>query len=314
MKLEQIGHQLVRPECVLSASSGDIYVAHYGSGVMRIRPGGQQELFAASGEERIATNGFAIHPDGSFLIADLGDRGGVWKLGRDGSLLPFVTKVHGCKLPQTNFVSIDDQQQVWITVSTRQVPRDRAFRSDVHDGFIIRTNLDGTAACIVADGLGYTNEAHVDPSGCWLYANETFARRLSRFAVRAGALGQRETVFQFDGADFPDGLAFDDDGGIWVACIVSNRVWRIDRAGQAELVLSNKDDPYCADVVAAFQSAAMRQDHIRNVPTSRLGNVSSLCFGGKDRELCYLGNLANQYILRFRSPWTGALPPHWRWI
>jgi sugar lactone lactonase YvrE len=44
--------------------------------------------------------------------------------------------------------------------------------------------VDTRGARIVADGLGYTNECAIDISGQWLYVNETFSRRLSRFPVR----------------------------------------------------------------------------------------------------------------------------------
>ena len=40
-------------------------------------------------------------------------------------------------------------------------------------------------AFIAADGLGYTNEVAIHPDGRWLYVNETFARRLTRFALQA---------------------------------------------------------------------------------------------------------------------------------
>jgi sugar lactone lactonase YvrE len=49
----------------------------------------------------------------------------------------------------------------------------------VSDGFIVR--VDDAGARIVADGLGYTNEVQLDPSGERLYVNETFGRRLSRW-------------------------------------------------------------------------------------------------------------------------------------
>src|SRR3546814_6733080 len=49
------------------------------------------------------------------------------------------------------------------------------------------------SARIVADGLGYANEVKIDPSGAYLYANETMARRLSRWRLTSGRLGPRET-------------------------------------------------------------------------------------------------------------------------
>ena len=85
-----------------------------------------------------------------------------------------------------------------------------------------------TGAHIVADGIGFTNEARVDPTGAWLYVNETCAKRISRFPVKGDKLGARETVHDFGPGEFPDGFAFDGEGGVWVACVNANRVIRIE--------------------------------------------------------------------------------------
>ena len=131
-------------------------------------------------------------------------------------------------LPPTNFANAEHTTgalRLWVSVSTRKVPREQAMRSDVADGYIVLKDARG--ARIVADGLGFTNENKLDPSGRWLYVNETMARRLSRFALKGDGLGPRETVAEFDDGIFPDGFEFDAEGGIWIASVVSNRLLRI---------------------------------------------------------------------------------------
>ena len=118
--------------------------------------------------------------------------GGVFALTRDGGVRPLLEQVDDVDLPPTNFVFEDDRARIWITVSTRHVPRAAAYRADVADGFIVL--VDARGARIVADGLGYTNEAMLSPDGAWLYVNETFARRMSRFRVRPdGSLPARKS-------------------------------------------------------------------------------------------------------------------------
>src|SRR5688572_16026206 len=185
-QVQALGHDLARPECVHCTSQGDVFVSDWRGGVTRIRPDGTQQLI--QGDRPIKTNGFAILPDRSFLLAHLDEReGGVWRLTLQGALTPFVED-----LPPTNFVHAW-KERVYITVSTRLVPRTLARRPGHADGFIVCVDRRGVR--VVAEGLGFTNECKVDPSGEWLYVNETFGKRLSRFPLHAdGDLGERETM------------------------------------------------------------------------------------------------------------------------
>ena len=132
--------------------------------VAHIRPDGSQALYAGSlpGGRPLRPNGIALRRSGAFLLADLGEtQGGVFELGRDGSVRPFLEEVDGVELPPSNFVAEDRLGRIWVTVSTRLRPRTRAHRADIADGFIVLKDERG--ARIVADNLGYTNEAVVSP-------------------------------------------------------------------------------------------------------------------------------------------------------
>ena len=237
--LAWVGRGLRRPECVLATRAGDLYCADWRGGVAHLRPDGTQTLYTGTEPGGIALrpNGIALRRDGSFLLAELGEaRGGEYRLTRDGTLEDFVTAADGVPLPPTNFVVEDALGRVWITVSTRHLPRAAAYRREVADGFIVLADARG--ARIVADGLGYTNECAVSPDGAFLYANETFARRLSRFRIGpGGALSARETVTTFGAGTYPDGLTFDAEGHAWVTSIISNRILRVAPDGAAELML-----------------------------------------------------------------------------
>ncbi|MEO5700324.1 MAG: SMP-30/gluconolactonase/LRE family protein, partial [Casimicrobiaceae bacterium] len=243
-----VGEGLVRPECVLATRAGEIYTADWRGGVVCLHGDGSSRLYAGSLPDGgpLKPNGIALRRDGSFLVTHLGDdAGGVFALDRAGRVMTFLDAVDGTPLPPTNFVAEDTAGRVWITVSTRHVPRVRASRPDVADGFVVV--VDARGARIVADGLGYTNEALVSPDGHWLYVNETFARRLSRFALHSdGALGNKEVVAEFGAGTFPDGLTFDAEGGIWITSIVSNRVIRVERDGHQVLFFEDADGAHLA--------------------------------------------------------------------
>jgi len=313
--LTYIGKGLQRPECVLATAGGDLYAADWRGGVAHILPSGEQRLYQGRLPDGRALhpNGIALNADGSFLLADLGaETGGVFRLTREGEISVFLDRVDGLDLPPTNFVFTDHAGRTWITVSTRKIPRAAAYRNDVADGFI--AVVDAKGARIVADHLGYTNEAAIDPSGQWLYVNETFARRLSRFRIGAGGdLGEREVVSEFGAGTFPDGLAFDAEGAIWITSIVSNRIIRVLPDGEQQLILEDADAAHVAWVERAYQDKELGRPHLDGVKSRSLKNVSSLAFGGADLRTAYLGCLLGESIACLRLPVAGHPPTHWRY-
>ena len=316
-ELGSIGNGLTRPECVLTTRTGHIYTSDWRGGVAHIRPDGSQTLYSADGIDGLPMrpNGIALNADGSFLLAQLGaDDGGVYRLTRDGTVTPFLRRVDGIDLPPTNFVVADHAGRTWITVSTRRTPRALGYRKDCDDGFIVMVDATGKGARVVADGLGYTNECAVHPNGQWLYVNETFTRRLSRFAIATdGSLREKEVVTEFGAGTFPDGLVFDAEGGAWIVSIVSNRVIRVMPDGSQHIFLQDADDDHLAWVEAAYQASEMGRPHLDNVKSQRLKNISSIAFGGPDLRTGYLGCLLGDHVTTLNMPVAGHPPVHWEY-
>jgi len=308
------GTDLHRPECVLCAENGDVYAADWRGGVMRIAPDGAQQLALGLHPDGgpLQPNGIALASDGTFLVAHLGAAaGGVYRLGPQGSVTPVLTAIDGKPLPPTNYVIEDAAGRLWITVSTWLSPRARGYRGDVADGFVVL--VDHRGARIVADGLGYTNELALHPSGRWLWVNETFGRRLSRYAVRDdGTLGPRQTVTTFGTGFFPDGLAFDAEGHAWVVSIVSNRIVRVAPDGTQTPVLEDADTAHVDWVESAFLSGTMGRPHLDRAAGQVLRNISSIAFGGPSLRTAFLGCLLDHRLPTFDSPIAGYPLTHWR--
>lgn len=312
--LQATGAGLVRPECVLATRSGALYTADWRGGVAQVLPDGTQTLFTGVMPDGLTArpNGIALMADGSFLMAQLGDNdGGVYRLTRSGQITPWLRQADGVDLPPTNYVVQDALGRTWVTVSTRLTPRAAAYRGDVADGFIVCVGPDGQGR-IVADGLGYTNEVALHPSGQWLYVNETFGRRLSRFTVSAdGSLSKRETVTEFGPGTFPDGLAFDEAGCAWVVSIVSNRLIRVTPEGQQQVFLEDNEADHLAWVEAAFQAHAMGRPHLDGIKSQKLRNVSSIAFARPNLRTAVLGCLLGDSLQTVAMPVAGVPPHHW---
>jgi sugar lactone lactonase YvrE len=320
-----IGSGLVRPECVLATETGDLFTGDWRGGIAHVKPDGSHVLYqgkTADIPEGLRPNGIALESDGAFLFANLGtDVGGVWRIDRGSAqrpcqVRPVLAELEGKPLPPSNFVTRDAAGRMWLTVSTRVKPRGDDFSPNAKTGFIVLQ--DGRGARIVADELGYTNECFVHPSGDSLYVIETYARRLSRFVLKKnGDLGPKEIVADLGSASgvegYPDGFAFDAEGGCWVACVVSNQLLHVARDGRVEVVLEDKDAGFVAATERAFLGNARLRPAIDDIPTKTFRNISNVAFGGADLKTLYLGCLSGDRIAQVKCPVAGHPPVHWRY-
>ncbi|SIT49349.1 Gluconolactonase [Paraburkholderia piptadeniae] len=313
--LHVVARNLVRPECVLAFDDGSLIAAHGSGGYSLVSSTGDVTHYVerTGGDRRYVPNGIALAPDGRVLFADLGSRyGGIFSIDRQGGLATVVDAIDGVALPPSNFVMVDEHDLLWLTVSTRNVPRSRSWNHKVRDGFIAVIGRNDSR--ILADDLGYTNEIAFTADRRWVYVNETYAQRISRFPLNGTAdqpqLGPRETVAQLYGADLPDGLAFDSHGGLWVTCIASNKVLLVRPDGDVQTVVDDGDPVHIERITKGVRDGTLEHADMQTPGNSRLGNVSSIAFGGPDMCTAYLGCLLDDCIRSFRSPVPGLPLPH----
>lgn len=299
------GRDLQRAECVLATASGRLFCSDRRGGVMVIEPDGRQQL---RGTSAMVPNGIALQRDGSILVANLGPDGGVWQLDAQGQAKPWLMEVEGRHLPRVNFVTTDAQDRTWICVSATDT--DELYPVDAATGYIVLHDKSGTR--VVADRLRYTNEVRLSADGQSMYVNETFGRCLSRLRIGpGGVLTQRETVAEFEAGDFPDGMALDVQGGVWVVCVGSNRVYRVTEDGKRHTMI---DDSRPQDVERLEQALVAKQltrPLLSGASGKQLKNITSLAFGGPDLRTAYMGSLAGDSLAVFRSPVAGLPLAHW---
>lgn len=308
--LARTGSGLDRPECVLAAPDGSLYTCDWTLGIARTAPDGttgpalETDLIA----QGLRPNGLAMTADGDFLFANLGRGGGVWQVGRTGEARPFATETDdGGRVPHANFVLVDGDR-AWVTISART--RDHQhYTADADTGQLLLVQ-DG-AVTVAAEGLNWTNECRVSPDGAHLFVNETFACRTTRFTIGAdGALSDRCAV-EYPQDTFPDGLAFDAEGGLWVVCVITNRLVRV-APDLSWTVLLEDLGPSGVEAIAAYAAGTLTFDDIARSRGSRLANASSVAFGGPDLRTLYLGGLGHDAVHVLPSPVAGHPMEHWR--
>lgn len=301
------GHDLSRPECVLATASEKLFISDKRGGIQRIDSDGSQYL---SGTSNLIPNGIALQPTGDFLVANMGEDGGVWHIDAKGQARPWLMEFEGRRLPKVNYVTTDRKGRTWICVSATETGD--LYPVDSASGFILMHDARGIRCA--TDGIRYTNEVRVSQDGRHLYVNETFGRCLTRFQIAADdSLSSRETVTRFEAGDFPDGMALDAQGGVWVVCIGSNRVYRVLPDGSRQLMIDDADPACVLRLETAFASRTLTRPMLVGARGRQLSALTSLAFAGPDMRTAYMGSLDADALVTFHSPVPGLRPDHWLW-
>ncbi len=89
-----------------------------------------------------------------------------------------------------------------------------------------------------------------------LYVVETFARRVSRIPINNDGSAGEATVFVEGIERLPDGIAFDADRNLYIACYEPSRLFRASPDGQLELLYDDPDaHMLCHPTNCAFRGA-----------------------------------------------------------
>jgi hypothetical protein len=91
----------------VTTARGDVFASDRRGGIARVRDGRPADVIVGRGVEQFLPNGFALLPDRSFMIANLGPSGGVYRMLPDGELLPELLEIDGMALPPTNFANAE---------------------------------------------------------------------------------------------------------------------------------------------------------------------------------------------------------------
>lgn len=235
--------RLNHPEGVAVAADGAVWCGGETGEIYRIAPDG------SSIEQKATTGGFtlglAFDAQGRLFTCDLAHKA-IYRFDPgSGELVKFVD---GRELFNTpNFPVVDVDRNCLYVSDSR--PAGLAGPS------IWRFDLDSGQPTVWHEPpLNFANGLALSPDRASLYVAETFSRRVLRVPMlEDGAAGAAEVFV--DGIErLPDGLAFDDDGNLYIACYEPSRLYRATPEGTLELFI---DDPeahlFCHPTNCAFR-------------------------------------------------------------
>ena len=162
-----------------------------------------------------APSGLGFRPDGSLLIASTESR---TLLSYDGESVDIVADLSDVVPANIGDMVIDEHGRAYVG-------------SQAFDGGVIARVDPDNAVTVVADDLDFPNGMVITQDGSTLIVAESVGRRLTSFRIATdGSLSDRRTFA--DGLDGPpDGIALDEDGGVWAAMTLAHQFERITEGG-----------------------------------------------------------------------------------
>lgn len=251
----------------------------------------------------------ALEGDSALLVNNTAD-GNIYRLHLDGRHELVLDSVGGAPLGSANYVFRDSRGRLWIAVATRRRPP----HTEIHvesDGYIALMDESGTR--IVADGLAWPNEVRLDADERFAYVPETFGRRLLRFTVAEdGTLADRQAVGPdpLGDATFPDGIALDQDGNVWLAMISRNGLMIIEPDGSSHHVFEQPVPGALEALRTAYAAGRVPRELMAACAGPELRLLTSVGFGGPELRTVFMGSLAMTELVSFTSPVPGLPLQH----
>lgn len=256
--------------------------------------------------------GVAVGPDGSIYAG--GEAGQVYRIAGDGTLQQ-IAAIDGFALG----LAIDAASNVYIcettTPSVKRVASDgeistyttglsdREFVNPNYPVFDAIGNLyvsdsghwggnDGCVLVVRPDGLtelftdtvpAFPNGLALSPDGAWLYVVASEMPGIVRVAIQPdGSAGPVETVVELP-RNVPDGIAFDEDGTLFIACYAPSVVYQLATDGRLDVLGYD------------WQS-------------TQLAAPTNIAFTGPERRTMIIGSLSRWHLTSIEMPTAGVAP------
>ncbi len=271
------GSGLMRPEGAMALDDGSIYTADGRGSCARIDKDGRPSFWGNLGG---MPNGICIDKNGKCIVANIGN-GQVQLLAPDGNHVVLMTYAEDKRMSSPNFPFIDSQERLWVSNSTSMANVEAALKSPVADGCLV-VIIRGEAR-IAAEGICFANGVAIDEKEEFVYVAETMKKRILRYRINDdSSVGEKEIYGpeSLGHLGFPDGIAFDETGNLWVALPAQNAIGYITPQREFKIFLEDREHKV-------------------------LRRPANICFGGEKRKTAFIGSLNGTNIPYFPVPYPG---------
>jgi sugar lactone lactonase YvrE len=224
---ETVATGLDHPEGIAVGPDGEVYAGGEAGQIYRIGADGTSEEIASTGG---FIYGIALDGDGNVYACDYGNAS-VVRVSPSGRVETYSTGTAEVPMRVPNFPAFDDAGVLYVTDSGE-------WGDD--DGLVYRISPGGETEIWTRAVPRFPNGCALDTEGRFLYVIESRGRSISRIPIEGTAAGDPEVVVELPGSQ-PDGLAFAEDGTLYVGCYRPDRIYRVSPGGSPEVLAEDVD-------------------------------------------------------------------------
>ncbi|HCC99771.1 MAG TPA: hypothetical protein DER64_04515, partial [Planctomycetaceae bacterium] len=219
--------------------------------------------------------GTAVDADGNLYAAHTA--GDVLKITPAGEVSVYATPEEGEVFHCTNYPAFDRQGRMYVSESGD-------WSGELNGGLFRIEPGGGVAERWYPEAVDTPNAIALDAEEQNLYFVETFGAGIARVAIEAdGSAGKLERVLHMP-RHVPDGIAFDTEGRLWIACHRPDVIYIFD-------LDSNRLTLFAED----WMGEALR-------------GPTDVAFAGPDRDILLAASLDNLVVHRFDNAGAVGLP------
>ncbi len=256
------------PEGVAWGADGNWYAGGEAGQIYRISADGACSQLASTGGFVL---GLALDGEHNIYACDLFENK-VFKISAEGEVAVYSEGSASRGFSAPNYPVFTDSGDLYVSSSG-------GFDEKNGCVFLVRPGGETIVASEAIDH--FPNGMALSLDGSELYIILSNMPGIVKARIRAdGALGDPQVVVELPGT-VPDGLAFDVEGNLYIACYAPNQVYRYSAAGKLELAASD------------WRSVVL------SAPTN-------IAFGGPDMKYAIFGSLGRWHLSMIEMPVAGA--------
>jgi gluconolactonase len=294
-QIEVFGRGVLKAEGVVIDKQNNVFGGGRNGIIYKVAPGGKVEELVALPSGSIP-NGVTMDRNGDLVYCDLGKQA-VVRVTQNGKVSLLADRVESLPLTLPNFATYDAEGNLFVSnSSTSDISKVIAeLLNPSPKGALVRIRANGKSE-IVATGIYLANGTAIDPREEAVYVLESTRFDCLRIAMKKDGTFGKPEVYSKDFPAIPDGMAFDEDGNLYVTL-----------PGKAK---AEGEPP--ADKVLKPINQILKVDTNGNWTTliddpasQKLDHPTNCAFGGPGLQDLYFANLEGEHFSRVHTSFRG---------